>query len=362
LTLAEQRERQKLARVLHDGLQQVLVAGKLRLAMMERSHDLSARRVAQEVSELLSDSIETSRRLTAELSPPVLEESGLVAALEWLARWVEDKHQLTMHLEAQGPDAIVGQDIAIMLFHATRELLFNVVKHAGVKSARVQVVRADGDVRITVTDEGAGFDPAAIRNGRGVSGRFGLFSICERLGMLGGRLEIDSTPGQGSRFTLIAPLAAPPADEALARGRSHVSVVLPHPDARVAEGAIRVVLVDDHVIVRQGLAGLLCAEPDIAIVGEASDGASAVTLVRRVRPDVVLMDISMPGMNGIEATRIIHAEMPDVRVVGLSMFDQADQADAMRLAGAVGYLSKSGPASALVEALRRWARASECNF
>ena len=67
------------------------------------------------------------------------------------------------------------------------------------------------------------------------------------------------------------------------------------------------------------------------------------------------MDISMPGMNGIEATRIIHAEMPAVHVLGLSMFDQADPADAMCEAGAVGYLTKSGPADELVKAIRRWA-------
>ena len=262
-----------------------------------------------------------------------------------------------MNLEAQGPEASVAQDVSIMLFHATRELLFNVVKHAGVKSARVEVILRDGEIRIEVADEGAGFDPAELRAGEGVSGKFGLFSIRERLGLLGGRLEIESAPGQGSRFTLIAPLDANPPGEAEADDRARVSVVVAHQGAGVSADAIRVVLVDDHAVVRQGLAGLLRLEPDIAIVGEASDGESAVALVRQVRPDVVLMDISMPGMNGIEATRIIHAEMPEVRVVGLSMFDQADQADAMREAGAVGYLTKSGPADELVEAIRRWARA-----
>jgi two-component system, NarL family, nitrate/nitrite response regulator NarL len=131
-----------------------------------------------------------------------------------------------------------------------------------------------------------------------------------------------------------------------------VSVVITPPGVAAAEGRIRVVLVDDHIVVRQGVAGLLKAEPDISIAGEASDGESAVALVRQVRPDVVLMDISMPGMNGIEATGIIHAEMPEVRVIGLSMFEEAERADAIRQAGAVNYLTKSGPAEELVAAIR----------
>jgi DNA-binding NarL/FixJ family response regulator len=117
-------------------------------------------------------------------------------------------------------------------------------------------------------------------------------------------------------------------------------------------GKIRVLVVDDHKVVRQGLSRLLAAEPDMEIVGEAADGKVAVELTRQLIPDVVLMDISMPVLNGIEATRVIHAECPAVRVIGLSMFEEAEQALAMQDAGAVAYLTKSGPAEALVIAIR----------
>lgn len=119
-----------------------------------------------------------------------------------------------------------------------------------------------------------------------------------------------------------------------------------------AEGRIRIVLVDDHVLMRQGLARLLREERDMEIVGEASDGASAVSLVRETQPDIVLMDVNMPGMNGTEATRIIHAELPGIQVIGLSMFEEAELATAMRKAGAVNYLSKSGASNALIAAIR----------
>lgn len=118
-----------------------------------------------------------------------------------------------------------------------------------------------------------------------------------------------------------------------------------------AEG-IRVMLVDDHAVLRQGLARLLREEPGIEIVGEASDGESAVSLARRVRPEVILMDISMPGMSGIEATRIIHADLPDTRIIGLSMFEEASVKTSIRDAGAIAYLSKTGPADELFQAIR----------
>jgi DNA-binding NarL/FixJ family response regulator len=115
---------------------------------------------------------------------------------------------------------------------------------------------------------------------------------------------------------------------------------------------IRVVLVDDHAVVRNGLALQLKAQPDIEIAGEAADGKTAVRVVRRLRPDVVTMDVSMPGMGGVEAARVIHAEFPDVRIIGVSMFEEAKQAAAMRDAGAVSYLSKSASFDSLLDAIR----------
>jgi DNA-binding NarL/FixJ family response regulator len=109
--------------------------------------------------------------------------------------------------------------------------------------------------------------------------------------------------------------------------------------------------VDDHALVRRGFATLLAGEPDLEVVGEADNGQRAIELTRQLTPDVILMDVSMPVMNGVDATRAIHEEFPSVRVIGLSMLEEA-QSEAMLQAGAVGYLRKSDSAEALLAVIR----------
>ncbi|MGH3632445.1 MAG: response regulator [Sciscionella sp.] len=115
---------------------------------------------------------------------------------------------------------------------------------------------------------------------------------------------------------------------------------------------LRVVVADDQAAVREGLVTLLELLDDIEVVGAASDGEQALGLVRRERPDVVLMDLRMPGVDGVEATRRIHAEHPDTRVVVLTTFADEDSVlDALR-AGALGYLTKDAGREQIAGALR----------
>lgn len=115
---------------------------------------------------------------------------------------------------------------------------------------------------------------------------------------------------------------------------------------------IRVVLADDHTIVRQGLRVLLEAEPDMAVVGEAETGRQAVQLVKKHTPDVVVMDIAMPGLNGLEATRQIMKESPDVKVLALSSYSDDEYVHQLTEAGAAGYLLKQTAAADLIQAVR----------
>ena len=123
-------------------------------------------------------------------------------------------------------------------------------------------------------------------------------------------------------------------------------------DPSTRRGTIRVLLVDDHVAVRQAFTVALNGEADIEVVGGAGGGLAALEQVRRLRPDVVLMDINLPGMNGIEATRLLRAEFPQIEVIGLSMYESEELGAAMRKAGARAYVSKSASYATLLAAIR----------
>ena len=119
---------------------------------------------------------------------------------------------------------------------------------------------------------------------------------------------------------------------------------------------IRVLVADDHALVREGLARLLGAESDIEVVGEASNGQAAVDMAAELLPDVILMDMSMPELNGVESTRAILHSFPNIAIIGLSMFEEEERGQAMRNAGAVDYLSKGGPVAGLLAAIRNCGR------
>jgi CheY-like chemotaxis protein len=334
--------------VLHDELQQLLVATRLRAHMLGRTADPAVQQGAQEIVALIEEALGQTRSLTGELSPPALQNGSLLPALEWLIRWVREKHHLTVHLAPSPlPLPRVPEDTAVLLYQAIRECLLNTVKYAQVDEATVTVVAAESTLTVTVADAGVGFDPARLRVAGGTGGGIGLLGIHERLEWVGGRLEIASTPGSGSRVTLVAPLGrtamtpATPPPAALAEAES---------ESRAAR-RLRVLVVDDRALVRRGFATLLAGEPDLEVVGEADNGQRAIELTRQLTPDVILMDVSMPVMNGVDATRAIHEEFPSVRVIGLSMLEEA-QSEAMLQAGAVGYLRKSDSAEALLAVIR----------
>ena len=115
---------------------------------------------------------------------------------------------------------------------------------------------------------------------------------------------------------------------------------------------IRVLIADDHRVVREGLSAILKATEDIEVVGEASDGQEAVDKARELSPDVILMDVSMPRMNGVEATRAIKRESPHIGIVALTMYDEEKYIFDLVRAGATGYLLKDTDSSQIVSAIR----------
>ena len=200
---AEERERRRIAEILHEDLQQLLAAARLQIeSVYENLPELPELAKAEQ---LLTEAIVTSRRLSHELSPAVLRHSGLPAALEWLSQEMRDHFNLRVRLKLDAFRPIGSAPLTTFLFRAVQELLFNVVKHAGVSSASVELSDFDGGVVITVIDKGRGFDPAILESCTVVAG-LGLLSLRERARSIGGSLNIKSAPGQGSRFTFTVPI------------------------------------------------------------------------------------------------------------------------------------------------------------
>lgn len=122
---------------------------------------------------------------------------------------------------------------------------------------------------------------------------------------------------------------------------------------KMEDRRIQVLLTDDHPAVRRELGFLINSELDMQVIGEAGDGLQAIEQVRQLLPDVIVMDVSMPNINGIDATRIISVEYPAIRIIGLSMSAEPEIRNRMLQAGATDYVSKSGPVDAILTAIRK---------
>ena len=371
LTLTEQRERQRLATELHDYLAQLLVFGRMKLSQAKRGNLGPAATVVKELDDMLDEALTYTRSLVAQLSPPVLREFGLVVAIKWLAEQMR-RHDMTVTVQCETDLSPVREDQAVLIFQSARELLINVSKHAGTTQASISVGIEGNMLHLCVSDEGVGFDQAKTSNI--AAPMFGLFSIRERMEALGGRMLIESSPGRGTKITLVVPFAedSMPTESqsqtetaGVPDGDSEPALISTMPDTRAASSGqdshssrTRVLLVDDHAMLRQGVRTVLEGYPDIEVVGEANNGQQALLLARSLEPTIVIMDINMPGMDGIEATKRLKVERPEMLVIGLSVHNDWQIEAAMREAGAVSFLAKDAALEQLHETIQVAIRAS----
>lgn len=207
LATAEARERRKLAQDLHDDLGQLLAVIGIKAAALKK----------EEMSESLQSAVgdclvaleQASRKVRAmafDLNPPMLEQLGFGPALEWLVHEIQQLYKLEVTVHDDGRAKPMDPAVSATLFRAVRELLINVAKHARVGAASVVNACGDGDIlTVTVSDAGAGFDPRFVGLGE-AKGGFGLLSVRERIGLLGGSVSIQSSPGNGTKVVLKVPL------------------------------------------------------------------------------------------------------------------------------------------------------------
>jgi PAS domain S-box-containing protein len=371
LSGAEARERSRLAAILHDSLQQMLVSLKLRLNSQSGSGSASFHTV--DTNEILDACIDTCRRLTMELQPPVFRNKSILATIRWLCRKMETLYDMEI-------DLIVGNDIAVQspvltefLIRSLRELLFNVVKHSGGRRASLTVNSEDGQIVICVQDWGVGCDADCIR-GKQLDGTvFGLFEIEDRISLLGGRMQVRAEPGQGFGVCLKVPMGLSVPTNVTAKALSDdirrredtegeactpavpsttcVSEAKGPPAILDKMKSYSIILADDHTMLRQGLRDIINADKGLQVVREVENGKELLRILRKIEPDMVVLDIAMPEMGGIEAAQEIKTQHPNVRVLMMSMHKQNQYVADALAAGARGYLLKEDTSEELLNAI-----------
>jgi PAS domain S-box-containing protein len=346
----EERERRQFSHLLHEDLQQLLASAKMQVQAV--ADKLSFEPMLLSATELLVESIEKSRRLSQDLSPALLHQAGLIANLNWLTKQMKERFDLHVELDVNSELLMERTPQKVFLFRAVQELLLNVVKHADVKNAKVEVASSEDSISLTVSDHGKGFNPGMLIKSVSSAG-LGLLTIKERASHIGGTFTIESSPGQGCRFILSIPNAAANDYVEMTTETTSFKGFKPpqYQMGASTSNQTRVLFVDDHQVMRQGLIGLVKGQPTIHVVGEASNGLEALEQARKLTPDVIVMDISMPKMDGIEATRRIKADLQQVRIIGLTMHDDEQLTGAMQQAGAELVLKKTTSATELIKAI-----------
>ena len=207
LALVEERERRRIAGDLHDSVGQLLAFASRELKALKKNSQNKLSDSLNEVCSKLDEAIQQTRTLSFDLSPSILYDLGLEVAIEDLTERFCNERKIKFRFESIPGPKPLSEDLRIILYRAVRELLINIAKHAQAHAVRVSLGKSDSEILITVEDDGRGFDAVQMENMVGRPHGFGIFSIRERLGHAGGRLEIKSEKGKGTKVVLAAPLS-----------------------------------------------------------------------------------------------------------------------------------------------------------
>jgi DNA-binding NarL/FixJ family response regulator len=247
-------------------------------------------------------------------------EQGFFATLDHYLQRYERLYGITVSLEVapELTDQAFAPATDAQLMRIIQEALTNSRKHAQAQAARVICTSTAEQVHIIVADDGCGFDPRQAHHLIEDSQHFGLHSMRERAAEIGAHLHIETRPGAGTQVIIQLPRHVP---------------------LKCLPQRQRVLLVDDHPLFLQGMQNLLVGR-GVDVVGTASDGMAALSQARALLPDLILMDVDMPACNGLEATRLIKAELPDIPIVMLTMSEDDSHLFEAIKGGAAGYLLK----------------------
>lgn len=348
LIVSQEEERRRIAYELHDGLAQVATSTHQHLQTFATLHYPTNPQAAHELDKIVKLTqkvVKEARQIIAGMRPTVLDDFGLSSALRQEIETLRAAGWSITYEESTCPERLPTV-VETAFYRIAQEALTNIRKHAGPTRVRVKLYYDDQVVRLEVQDWGCGFDTMADQATDSPGEQIGLMGMEERINVLGGTFSLFSQPGQGTLVVAEAPLpepTQPPTHETTAE----TPVAPPLPDRA------RVIIADDHELSRAGIRSMLAGEREMELVGEASTGREALDLCQLLHPDLALLDVRMPEMDGLQATRAIKEACPDVSVIIVTMHEDADYLLAAIRAGAAGYLLKDTGRRELLAAVRR---------
>jgi DNA-binding NarL/FixJ family response regulator len=295
--------------------------------------------------DLLQGTLQSIEGVMADLRPPLLEEYGLGAALERHIEGFANRTGIAVVFDDSAKEGARSLRIenAVALFRIAQEALNNIAKHAAAKKVRISLALQGLDAVVSVSDDGRGFDLASASRAAGP--RRGGENLLRRSRIRPRERGARRPVGHAHHARARRSGRGPDRRFQLAR-QGHQR------DRQRPRRMIRILIADDHEVVAEGLKQLIEAQADMQVVAIAGDGRDAVRQVGELEPDVVIMDLSMPELNGADATRVILEQNPERKVIVLSMYADHEYVRRALKSGALGYVVKRSAAKDVVEAIR----------
>jgi PAS domain S-box-containing protein len=356
----QDEERRHIARDLHDITGQKLAVQSMALAQVLKTSGLDAesRRILTECSALSKQVGEEIRTLSYLLHPPLLDELGLSSAVKWYVEGYQRRTGIRVKLDVAADLVRLAPDVEVTLFRVIQESLTNVHRYSGSAEAYLRLKVTSNKIELQIGDFGKGMHPDMIdfKTGKMVRLGVGIQGMNERIRQLSGRLEITSRPNQGTVVTATLPVSYPQTMAAVEAASAAASLLsssqaeIPVPSRSVSRKQI--LIADDHEMLRRGVRTLLENEPDWEICGEAFDGQDAVAKANSLRPDLVILDINMPVLNGLAAVRLILRNRPQTKILVFTVHDSDQTVKEIQAAGAHRFLSKSNASDDLLRVVR----------
>jgi len=354
----QDEERRRIARDLHDTTGQKIAVLSMtldRLAKLVDTRKVDVKDALMESRDVVGKIGEEIRTLSYLLHPPLLDECGLASAVLWYAEGFKKRSGIHLSVSIDEDLVRLTTDAETALFRVLQESLTNVHRYSGSPSAEIRIFQSASTVHLEIVDHGKGVKAGTERPafaGAPTLG-VGIPGMRERIRQLGGQLEVEFS-NEGTRVHASLPVQAS-AEESVSQSTSELYRDKENFQANSRQRPKirrRILIADDHEVIRRGLRGLVESQEEWSVCGEAIEGNEAISKTRELRPDLLILDVGMPGVSGIEAASQILKDDPNMKILFFTMYDSPQMMRELSRVGAWGYVAKARAGNDLVDAVR----------